>query len=255
MNHHTGHQIISGILLLLLTAIQGKAQSYTSAEAERQALRLWTAGAKVSLQEVERFGMNRCFRQSIINDTLFQRIYGRTFKKDCTISRTELRYVSVLHYTQDGSIRLGELICHKDISTDLVEIFRTLFDQRYPIERMVLADNYDADDLRSMQANNTSCFNFRRVAGSRRLSNHSTGHAIDINPLYNPYVRKRADGTLQVSPAEGRPYANRNKNFAYKIERGDACYRAFTKRGFTWGGNWKSLKDYQHFEKRKKSRH
>lgn len=63
---------------------------------------------------------------------------------------------------------------------------------------MTLIDNYDADDERSMTANNTSAFCYRTVAGSTKLSTHSRGLAVDINPLYNPYVKSKTDGTLLV---------------------------------------------------------
>ena len=33
------------------------------------------------------------------------------------------------------------------------------------------------------------------------------------------------------------------------IKKGDLCYNLFIEHGFTWGGEWKSLKDYQHFQK------
>jgi len=155
----------------------------------------------------------------------------------------------VLHFTLGGKIQLGELVCHKDIAKDLLEIFRALYDAKYPIGRMVLVDNYDARDEASMTANNTSCFNFRRVAGSKNLSLHSRGLAIDINPLYNPLVRRKADGKLHVEPSAGRAYAVRSKAFDYKITRGDLCHKLFLRHGFRWGGDWKVTKDYQHFEK------
>ena len=114
---------------------------------------------------------------------------------------------------------------------------------------MVLIDNYNAQDDPSMEANNSSCFNFRFIAGTTTLSNHSMGMAIDINPLYNPYVKQRTNGTLYVSPGSGRPYADRNRQCDYKIDHNDLCYKLFKQHGFTWGGDWTSLKDYQHFEK------
>ena len=208
------------------------------------------AGTIVTMSEIERHGINRCFYSSDINDNVYKRIYGKSYKTYCTIPRSTLRYVRVLHYTLDGSIRTGEIVCHKDIADDLVDIFRQLFNAHYPIESIRLIDDYEANDERAMNANNTSCFNFRYVAGSKVLSNHSYGKAIDLNPLYNPYVKKRANGTVIVSPKSGTAYANRSKKFNYKIDRGDLAYRLFTQHGFTWGGNWKSLKDYQHFEKR-----
>jgi hypothetical protein len=73
--------------------------------------------------------------------------------------------------------------------------------------------------------------------------------AVDINTLYNPCVKRMADGTLFVQPATGKPYINRNKQFPYKISKGDLLWRLFTSHGFKWGGSWTSLKDYQHFEK------
>ena len=34
-----------------------------------------------------------------------------------------------------------------------------------------------------------------------------------------------------------------------KIKKGDLCYQLFIEHGFSWGGNWRTTKDYQHFEK------
>jgi hypothetical protein len=113
---------------------------------------------------------------------------------------------------------------------------------------MVLIDEYDADDEASMRANNTSAFNFRKSSGMRTLSKHSTGMAIDINPLYNPLVKHR-EGRTKVYPSTAVPYIDRTQDFPYKIVKGDLCYRLFKKYGFSWGGDWKSSKDYQHFEK------
>lgn len=173
-------------------------------------------------------------------------MYGKSFKKDCTVLRDSLRYLKVRHYDAEGTLKTGEIVCHKAIADDLAEIFRALCEARYPIERVQLIDCYGADDDRSMTANNTSVFNFRRIAGSHKLSNHSYGRAIDINPLYNPCVSK---GGRCVQPVTGRRYADRSKPNKYKIERGDLCYRLFKQHGFRWGGEWRSLKDYQHFEK------
>ena len=115
---------------------------------------------------------------------------------------------------------------------------------------MRLPDVYDADDERQMRANNTSCFCYRNVSGSKNLSKHARGLAIDINPLQNPCVKLRRNGTIQIQPAAGRKYALRKLKFPYKIEKGDLCYRLFIEHGFSWGGNWRSTKDYQHFEKK-----
>lgn len=179
-----------------------------------------------------------------IDENIFERIKGKSYKDNCRLPLDELRYLQIAHYDGDGNIQEGEIICNAAIAEDLLDIFRNLFNARYPIERVRLIDEYDADDVKSMQANNTSCFNFRQIAGSNKLSKHALGLAIDINPLYNPYVKGS-----EVSPPEGRPYADRKKENPYKIDESDLCYQEFIAHGFTWGGAWKSLKDYQHFEK------
>ena len=189
------------------------------------------------------------FCQEEISDAVFCRMMGKSYKEECTTPREELRYLRVLHYNKVGEELQGELVCHKDIADDLLAIFRELYQAKYPIERMVLIDEYDADDEASMRANNTSAFNFRKASGMRTLSKHSTGMAIDINPLYNPLVKHR-EGRTRVYPSNATPYIDRSQDFPYKIVKGDLCYRLFKKYGFSWGGDWKSSKDYQHFEKR-----
>ncbi len=189
------------------------------------------------------------FTIDTISDAVFQRMQGKSFKRDCTVKRSELRYLRLSHYDAEGKEHIGELVCNKMIASDLKEIFQELYKHHYPIQRMQLVDDYDADDEQSMRANNTSCFNFRRIAGSSKLSKHSQGLAIDINPLYNPYVKRQANGTLIVQPANATCYADRRKAMPYKIERDDLCYRLFIKHGFKWGGAWTRQQDYQHFER------
>jgi len=189
------------------------------------------------------------FTIDTISDAVFQRMQGKSFKRDCTVKRSELRYLRLSHYDAEGKEHIGELVCNKMIASDLKEIFQELYKHHYPIQRMQLVDDYDADDEQSMRANNTSCFNFRRIAGSTKLSKHSQGLAIDINPLYNPYVKRQANGTLIVQPANATCYADRRKAIPYKIERDDLCYRLFIKHGFKWGGAWTRQQDYQHFER------
>lgn len=190
------------------------------------------------------------FTAEPISDATFKRMQGKSYKDNCTIPLKELRYIKILHYGFDGKIKSGELVCHHTIAADLIDIFRELYKARYPIECVQLIDDYNANDEQSMLHNNTSCFNYRHVAGTRSLSLHSQGKAIDINPLYNPYVKRLRNGSTSISPKAGRAYANRSKTFKHKIDHNDLVYKLFKQHGFTWGGDWKSVKDYQHFEKR-----
>lgn len=188
------------------------------------------------------------FYQKKISDKLFQRIYQKSYKKNCTIAKEELRYIKVLYIGFDGETHTGELIVNQKIASDVIHIFYELYQQKYPIEKIKLIDTYEADDEQSMSDNNSSCFNFRTIKGSDKLSNHSKGLAIDINPLYNPCVKTEGN-TVICQPANGIDYIDREKNFPYKITEEDICYQIFEKYGFSWGGHWNHIKDYQHFEK------
>lgn len=234
-----------------MTKVSVSAPCDMSKDSHIKLLRQWHAGSEVSEAAVQVYGLHKCFVSCMIDSMVTKRMWGLSYKADCPIPLSSLRYLRLLHYNANGKPQIGEMVCHQSVADDLVSIFRQLYDAHYPIERMVLIDNYGADDERSMTANNTACFNYRRVAGSSKLSNHSWGRAVDVNPLYNPYVWHRKDGTLIVSPVKGRPYANRQRSFKYKITTTDLCYRLFRQHGFVWGGAWKHRKDYQHFEKLK----
>lgn len=174
--------------------------------------------------------------------------------EELAITYDELCYLHILHYDFAGNPAEGELICNKAIAQDLVEIFYELYLNEYQLEKVKLIDEYNGDDTASMEDNNTSCFNYRVVPNSTSLSKHALGLALDINPLYNPYITYKKDDTGQivsenVSPENGTAYADRSASFPYKIDENDLCYKLFTEHGFTWGGNWNSSKDYQHFQK------
>lgn len=188
-----------------------------------------------------------------ISDDLFDRmVRGNTYKENCTVPREDLRYLLVLHKDLDGNVHQGEMVVHKLIAEDVLEIFEKLYDAGYPIERMVLPDNYMADDEIMMRDNNSSCFNFRLISHTTNISKHGLGMAVDINTLYNPYykvVTNENGSTVEViEPATGAPYLDRTKDFDYKIEKDDLCCKLFIEKGFEWGGDWTDRKDYQHFE-------
>ena len=185
-----------------------------------------------------------------IPDSIVSKITGVSYPKDCPFSLDELRYCSVLYVDFDGEEQSGELICNKAIADDIMEIFYELYDNDYQIESIKLVDEFNADDEASMEANNTSCFNYRPIGNGKKLSKHSQGLAIDINPLYNPQIKYK-NGATVIAPSGGEKYANRNADFPYKIDKDDLAYKLFKEHGFSWGGNWNSSKDYQHFEKKK----
>ena len=184
-----------------------------------------------------------------IPDSVFQRMQGRSWPEGCTVRRADLRYLRLSHVDADKKEHVGEMVCNKAIANDLLEIFRELYRQKYPIQHIRLIDDYEADDERAMRDNNTSSFCYRKISGSTKLSKHAMGMAVDINTLYNPYVRTGKDGRRIVEPATAVKYVDRRKSFPYKIVKGDLLYRLFLQHGFKWGGSWRPVKDWQHFEK------
>lgn len=205
----------------------------------------------MSLMTVAQTTTDSTFLATAIPDSVWTRMQGKTYRQNAYIQRSDLRYLR-LHYVDfEGEERVGEMVCNRAIADDLLDIFRQLYEARYPIERIQLPDDFDADDERQMRANNTSCFCFRVIKGSSKLSAHAQGLAVDLNPLYNPCVKMRRDGTLFIQPSTAAPYVDRSRRFAHKIDRQDLAYRLFIQHGFSWGGAWRSSKDYQHFEKDK----
>lgn len=194
------------------------------------------------------------FTAEEISEETLKRIKGKSYPENAKISLDELRYVKVLHYNYNHEIQVGELIVNKAIAQDCVKIFSELFACEYEIESMRLVDDYwtgDSveSDTNSIAHNNTSSFNYRSVPGSSSLSNHAKGRAIDINPLQNPYVKYKSDGTFAHYYKDMELYLDRSSGKKHVITHQDECYKIFQKYGFTWGGNWNSVKDYQHFEK------
>ena len=196
------------------------------------------------------------FSYEPLSEEIILRIAGLSYPRDSITNPAkditplqDLRYVKIRYVDFDGKKQNGELICNQKIAQDLVEIFSELYDRQYPLASVRLVDDFGGDDLASMEADSTSCFNFREVTASggrsHKLSLHAYGLAVDLNPLYNPYVKKG-----KILPQSAKPYANRKYANPYQIDHEDLAYQLFTAHGFTWGGDWKSLKDYQHFEKK-----
>lgn len=173
------------------------------------------------------------------------KISGVSYKKNGPIKMEDLSYVKVTYFGFDGKDHTGELIVNKKLAKEVCDIFKELYKAKYPIDKIKLVDDYKGSDELSMSDDNTYAFCVRPVTGTKnKFSNHSYGIAIDINPRENPYIKGKT-----IDPINGKSYANRKTVRKGMIVKGDACYNAFKKRGWIWGGDWKSLKDYQHFEK------
>jgi D-alanyl-D-alanine carboxypeptidase len=179
---------------------------------------------------------------SEIHGKVKDRIVGSSWREGCPVGLEKLRLLRLRHWGFDGDVHNGRLVVHRGHDREVLRVMRRLFRKRFPIRRMKLIDAYGADDHRSMNADNTSGFNCRYVAGTTRWSMHAYGKAIDINPIENPYVTSSG----HVSPPAGEPYVDRSRDAKGMIHRGDLVVRAFRRIGWKWGGNWSWPRDYQH---------
>lgn len=170
---------------------------------------------------------------------------GVSHHDGCPIALDALRKVTVRHHGLDGATHKGELIVHESVAEGLLEIFRKLYAAEFPIASMRPVREFGGSDDASMKANNTSAYNCRKKTGGSSWSKHSYGRAVDLNPLINPYVRGKT-----VLPKEGRAYLPPDPSVPGTIVGDGAVVKAFRAAGWSWGGNWRRLKDYQHFEKR-----
>ena len=53
---------------------------------------------------------------------------GNTYKENCIVPREDLRYLLVLHKDKEGNTHQGEMVVHKLIAEDVLEIFEKLYD-------------------------------------------------------------------------------------------------------------------------------
>lgn len=161
--------------------------------------------------------------------------------------RKSQKIVTVRYYSSGNSIHQGQLLVDGELEKDIMAVFELALQQHFPIHSVIpisdkrfRKDGRWDDDL-SMEANNTSAFNYRSITGSSsRLSKHAYGRAIDINPFQNPYIK---GDTILPEGAEYDP------NVDGTLTPGHPVVHAFLRLGWEWGGNWTSCKDYQHFEK------
>jgi hypothetical protein len=170
---------------------------------------------------------------------------GATWRPGCPVGPELLRRVELDYVGFDGQTHRGDLVVHQDVAADVIAIFEQLQVLRYPIAKMRTVDHYPgAEDELSMEDNNTSAYNCRLMPSGQAWALHAYGRAIDINPLLNPFVDR--EGTLE--PTTAGPYLDRNRTDPGLLHAGDPVVRAFTDRGWRWGGDWRTPKDYQHFE-------
>jgi hypothetical protein len=175
---------------------------------------------------------------------------GGSWKKGCPVPLKDLRYLRLKYLDFKGETREGEMIVHKTVASEVVNIFNELYTINYPIHKMKLVSTYKANDWQSIESDNTSAFNCRNATGSKKWSKHSYGKAIDINPIENPYI-SRSGRISHKASLQYRKRVHKNNTFSDKalLLKHDKATQIFKKHGWKWGGDWSGVKDYQHFSK------
>ena len=171
------------------------------------------------------------------------------WRNGCPVPLSGLRLLTVAHRDFDGHRRTGQLVVNKAAAGPLADVFKQLYELRFPIRHMTLDDAYgpvaerprDGDvsgSLSCRQAVPSPCTGGR---GTGTWSMHAYGLAVDVNPVENPYV-----GCGQSRDPAAKPYFDRSK-----LRRGMVTKRviaAFASVGWGWGGGWAgTTKDYMHF--------
>lgn len=204
---------------------------------------------KKEKEQLNKITYKNGFYYEDLSTKIKKKITGCSFPKQfderySKINYNDLKYVKIKYYNFNNEIKEGEIIINKLVAQDIVEIFYKLFEQKYQIEKINLVEEYSCDDEISMEDNNTSAFNYRILEEETDLSWHAFGLAIDINPLYNPYIYGN-----EIYPKTAQKYKDRTLNLKGMINHNDISYKIFKEYGWSWGGDFNNTKDYQHFFK------
>jgi hypothetical protein len=165
-----------------------------------------------------------------------------TWRRGCPVDAADLSWVRLAFWGFDGRRHTGELLVNRSAAAAIVTVFRRLYATRFPIEEMRITRLDELDAPPTGDGNNTGAFACRPTTGGSSYSEHAYGLAVDVNPFQNPY--RKGDVVL---PELASAYLERPWVRPGMITRRSPVVRAFDDIGWSWGGSWDSLKDYQHF--------
>lgn len=245
---------LTGVRFLMATAEKnhgkGRGTGLLSAVASRLgacACRLLMLGMLAAWTSPSAWADGQAFsgHRGKVPEDVAARMRRHSWREGCPVPIAKLSYLRLSYVGYDGAVHQGELVVHEELADEVLRIFKALFEARLSIEKMRLIDDYGGDDDASMADNNTSGFNCRFVLGKPGVySKHAHGRAVDINPRTNPMVAAGA-----VYPPAGAAFLDRKGNAPGLLRADGKAVQAFKRRGWVWGADWATIKDYQHFEK------
>lgn len=171
----------------------------------------------------------------------------KTYRKGCPVGKSDLSTIAMNFYGRDKVVRRGMVIVRDDLTDEVIRGFTSALKHRYPVAKMKNPNVYGGNDPKQMKANNTSGFNCRKVVGNPyRMSPHSYGIAIDVNPVQNPY----RDVNGKWWPSNGKSYIDRTPRRFGMLTKKSYLTRSLRSDDYFWGGLWSPGRDYHHFEYR-----
>jgi hypothetical protein len=167
-----------------------------------------------------------------------------TWRPGCPVAPAALRMLHLRYWGFDATAHTGTIVVNVSVVTSVIKVFRTLYNERFPVKEMVPEDRYRGNDNAAAAADDTSGFNCRNAVapGPPQWSVHAYGEAIDVNDVQNPYVY----GPIIIPPA-GKAYLDRSDVRPGMAVPGGELVDAFKSVGWYWGGRWTGSPDYQHF--------
>lgn len=157
----------------------------------------------------------------------------------------ELVLLDVRYFSTDDKIHRGQILVNKRIEKNIEHIFEFMLEHEFAVYQAVPIVKFDWDDMKSMKANNSSGFCYRDVMNTKRQSKHSTGMAIDINPLFNP-IRWKSPNKHRPNIPEGAVLDTTNNGTLYPNH---PVVEEMKRLGFKWGNQFRRYWDDHHFEK------
>ena len=129
----------------------------------------------------------------------------------------QMQVVDVRYLGFDNREHAGQIVVHQSVAKEVKQIFVELRKVGYPIKRVVPIVKYGWHDQRSINDNNTSAFNYRKVivpggGGSGKLSEHSFGRAIEPQSVPKPVRLSVGPGCAALSA--------RNERHTHRKEQG-----------------------------------
>ena len=165
-----------------------------------------------------------------------------SWRPGCPVAPGDLVAVEFSHHRDDRSTTRGVLIVHREVAGDVATAVRAMYGLGFPLTAARPVDDFGGDDERSMDADNSSAFNCRTVAGTGTWSEHAYGRAVDLNPRRNPFVSRSG-----VDPDSGAGWVDRDRVRPGMVVDDGPVVELFLGLGWGWGGDWQGSKDFQHF--------